>query len=641
MNINRNTAIAAILAFTLLAGLSTILYDDSSHLNLLLKERLVEKETLFDELRKMKNSPVEKMVKDYSYWDELVKYVGSPTDKWALDNLDSSFATYNFHSLWVYRKDGILIRSVQKAGSGGQPGAPFPLAVSRVESLISRGNNYAQFYIATPQGVMEIYASPIRSSKNSGEGGASGFLLAGVLLDEKYLGELSYSAHSTVYLKEHAATTAEAVTDPRQGIIVFSRDLQGLDGRPLKMLSVRMDAPDIRHIARQKEKNALIGTGLIAVLYILAGFLLLSRQRLKMANLNLDVAQVAARMGSWQRHLESGVCCWSDNLYILFGLPKSGAKPSLETFYTLVHPKDLPRVRSVIEQAVEAKEGYDVEFLLIRPDGEIRTMRSKGSVMLVDGMRGRIVGYTQDITELARMTNELVALNARKDGLITMLSHDLRTPLTPLTILLPVISKRVENHELRKMVDLCCECTANIKKLADNASLLVTLFAAIETGELESITLASVVEQSIAESAGILAQKHLTCQNELDPTLVVRGIPGQLKVLFGNLISNAVRFSTENGNIRISAEQYNGMVTIEVHDDGIGLDHDHLERIFDEFFKVDESRHDLDTPGLGLAICKRIVRNHHGRIWAESPGLGRGTTIGFTINENGRSAHSI
>ncbi|OGU07525.1 MAG: hypothetical protein A2X82_00105 [Geobacteraceae bacterium GWC2_55_20] len=637
---SRHTVIAGSLAFILLAGLSTILYDDSSHLNLLLKQRLVEKETLFDELRKMKNSPVEKMVKDYSYWDELVKYVGAPTDKWALDNLDSSFATYNYQSLWVYRMDGILIRSVRKDGSGGRPGAPFPLPVSRVKSLVDRGNNFAQFYIATPQGVMEVCAAPIRSSKNSAEGGASGLLLAGVLLDEKYLGELSYSAHSTVYLREHAAATAEAVTDPSQGIIVFSRDLPGLDGRPLKMLSVRMDAPDIRHIARQKKKNALIGTGLIAALYILAGFLLLSRQRLKIANLNLDVAQVAARMGSWQRHIESGACCWSDNLYILFGLSRSSAKPSLETFYTLVHPKDLPRVRSVIEQAVKAKDGYDVEFLLIRPDGEIRTMRSKGSVMLVDGMRGRIAGYTQDVTELARMTNELVALNAWKDGLITMLSHDLRTPLTPLTILLPMIGKRVENHELRKMVELCCACTDNIKKLSDNANLLVTLFATIEKGELENIALASVVELSIAESAGILAQKHLTCQNDLDPTLVVRGIPGQLKELFSKLISNAIRFSKENGSIRVSAEQHYGMVTIAVHDNGIGLEHDHLERIFDEFFKVDESRHDLDAPGLGLAICKRIVRNHDGRIWAESPGPGMGTTIGFTINENRRSADS-
>jgi len=637
MGISRHTFIAGSLAFILLAGLSTVLYDDSSHLSELLQQRLVEKEALFDELRKMKNSPVEKMVKDYSYWDELVNYVGSPDDKWALDNLDSSFATYNYQFLWVYRMDGALIRSVQKNGLAGKQGAPFPLPVNQVGALIDRGNNFVQFCIMTPRGLMEVYAAPIRSSKETGKGKSHGLLLAGVLLDEKYLGELSRSSRGSVSLKENAGSAAETVTDPLQGVIAFSRELPGVDGKSLKTLVVRMDAPDIRHVARQKEKNALIGTGVIALLYILAGYVLLSRQRLKMANLNLDAAQRASRMGSWQRNIESGVCLWSDNLYSIFGLSKSDAIPSLETFYPLVHAEDLPRVRSVIEQAIKAKEGYDVEFRLIRPDGEIRTMRSKGNVMLVEGMRGLIVGYTQDVTELARMTNELVALNAQKDGLITMLSHDLRTPLTPLTILLPLIRKRVEDLELRKMLDLCSNCTATIKKLADKARLLATLFETIKPGELEKIALVSVVKQFLVENAESLSQKKLVCLNEIDPTLVVRVIPGQIKDLFSNLISNAVRFSLEGGVIRISAELNKGAV----HDDGIGLDHDHLERIFDEFFKVDESRHDLDAPGLGLAICKRIVANLHGRIWAESPGIGKGTTVKFTFNESGRDTDKI
>ena len=72
VNINRHTIIGGSLAFILLAGLSSILYDDSSNLSLLLKERLIEKETLFDELRKMQNGPVEKLVMDYSYWQDMV-----------------------------------------------------------------------------------------------------------------------------------------------------------------------------------------------------------------------------------------------------------------------------------------------------------------------------------------------------------------------------------------------------------------------------------------------------------------------------------------------------------------------------------------------------------------------------------------
>ena len=632
MGINKHNIIAGSMAFILIAGLSSVLYDDSSRLSLLLKERQIEKETLFDELRKMKRNPVENMVKDYSYWQDMANYVARPSGQWALDNIDSSFATYDYQNLWIYRNDGGLVRSVRKEGTGGQPGPLFPLPIDQVEAMIDRGGNFARFCIMTPRGIMEVCAAPIRSTKGGSRDGKShGILLAGVLLDEKYLQDLSVSSRSTVLLQKSAAVSDQAAADPRQGIIVFSRDLAGLDGRPLKTMTVRMDAPDIKQLVRQKEKNALIGTALIAVLYLLAGFVLMSRQRLKMVNLNLDAAQRAARMGSWQRNIETGVGSWSDNLYVIFGLQKAGTRPCLETFYPLVHPEDLHRVRDVIDQAVVAKEGHDVEFRLIRPDGEVRTMRSRGEVVVVDGERTRIVGYTQDVTELAGITHELAALNSRKDGLITMLDHDLRTPLTPLTILLPVIRKRVEDPELRRLVDVCCKSTASMKKLADKARLLVSLFASAKSGELERISLVSLVEQSLAQTDHALSQKKVSCQNGIDPSVVVQVVPGQIRELFVNLIANAARYSSEGGVIRISAEQHQGLVAVAVHDDGIGLDPGHLERIFDEFFKADESRHDLDAPGLGLAICKRIVGNHHGRIWAESPGPGKGTTIRFTI----------
>ena len=246
----------------------------------------------------------------------------------------------------------------------------------------------------------------------------------------------------------------------------------------------------------------------------------------------------------------------------------------------------------------------------------------------------------RDITEYKRAEEERSHLESQlhhakmMESFMVRLSHDLRTPLTPLTILLPLVRKMVIDQELIKLVDICCKCTAAMKKLADKAQLLGSLSATIKAGELERITLHSVIEQSLADSADSIAQKSIDCQNDVHTFVVVKVVPNQFKELFANLISNAVHFSPENGIIRISAKQLNETVTVSVHDNGIGLDLGHQERIFDEFFKADESRHDLDAPGLGLTICKRIVLNHQGRIWAESPGSGKGTTIRFTINEN-------
>ena len=255
---------------------------------------------------------------------------------------------------------------------------------------------------------------------------------------------------------------------------------------------------------------------------------------------------------------------------------------------------------------------------------------------------GRTVGAIEsirDITEYKRTEEQRSQMvsqlhHARMmESFMIRLGHDLRTPLTPLMILLPLIGKRVVDPELVKLVAICSKSSSSLKKLADKAQLLGSLSAPLKTDELERITLSSVLERSLADCADSMAQKNLDCQKAVDPNIVVQVMPDQIKELIVNLISNAVHFSQENGVIGITVEQHNETVTVAVHDDGIGLDPAHLEHIFDEFFKADESRHDLDAPGLGLTICKRIVDNHQGRIWAESPGLGQGTTIKFAINE--------
>jgi signal transduction histidine kinase len=220
------------------------------------------------------------------------------------------------------------------------------------------------------------------------------------------------------------------------------------------------------------------------------------------------------------------------------------------------------------------------------------------------------------------------------ETLMARLGHDLRTPLTPLFVLIPLMRERVSDPSLLRMLDICSKSAAAMNRLVDRAQTLVTLSATVRPERLEHITLLSVVEQAVADNADSISQRNVSCSHDIDHQIIVKAIPDQLRELFSNLISNAVRFSPKNGAIRISAERQDTAVTVAVHDEGIGLDPENLERVFDEFFKADESRHDIDAPGLGLSICKRIVSNHHGRIWAESPGIEKGTTIRFTINEH-------
>jgi signal transduction histidine kinase len=75
----------------------------------------------------------------------------------------------------------------------------------------------------------------------------------------------------------------------------------------------------------------------------------------------------------------------------------------------------------------------------------------------------------------------------------------------------------------------------------------------------------------------------------------------------------------------------NDFIKISIADNGIGMTKEQIERIFDEFYKADSVRHDIQSTGLGMSICKRIVEKHDGSIWVESPGPGKGTTVFFTL----------
>ena len=106
----------------------------------------------------------------------------------------------------------------------------------------------------------------------------------------------------------------------------------------------------------------------------------------------------------------------------------------------------------------------------------------------------------------------------------------------------------------------------------------------------------------------------------------------RLEELFDNLITNAVKYTPENGGtITVDAKEEKGQITVSITDTGIGITEEHKKHIFDEFYKADESRHEISSAGLGLSICKRIIEKHGGKIWVESLGLGKGSTFYFTL----------
>lgn len=148
----------------------------------------------------------------------------------------------------------------------------------------------------------------------------------------------------------------------------------------------------------------------------------------------------------------------------------------------------------------------------------------------------------------------------------------------------------------------------------------------------EDVNLSQHVQKILGMDLPLFEGKHVNIENNIPQDIIVHADFLQVKELFDNLFSNAIKYSHESGvTITLDAQKKDDTIIVSVKDNGIGLESDKLPHVFDEFYKVDSSRHDLQSTGLGLSICKRIVEKHGGRIWVESPGKGLGSTFFFTL----------
>ena len=233
--------------------------------------------------------------------------------------------------------------------------------------------------------------------------------------------------------------------------------------------------------------------------------------------------------------------------------------------------------------------------------------------------------------EVQKRTAEVKKLLKQKNAFIDQLGHDLNTPLTPLVGLLPLLEKTEDNPESKEMIKVLRKNADRLKNLVVKFLNLAQLNAPSNVFDIKDINLWEEAENSIKDYQLLYDIKGFTVENKIDENIFVRADKVRLNEVLYNIISNAIKYSPSGGNITFDAHSDGDFVTVSIIDSGIGMTNDQIDYIFDEFYKADESRHDIDSSGLGLSICKYIVEKHGGRIWAESPGLEKGSTFYFTI----------
>ena len=228
-------------------------------------------------------------------------------------------------------------------------------------------------------------------------------------------------------------------------------------------------------------------------------------------------------------------------------------------------------------------------------------------------------------------TAEVEKLLKQKDEFIGQLGHDLKNPLGPLINLLPILEEGEADPERKEIFEVLNRNVSHMKNLVTKTIQLARLSSPSTKLSVEDTNLLSEVDDVIEKSKLLFEENNIEIENKIGKDIMVKADKLRLTELFDNLIDNSVKYSPDGGKITIDVEKNEDFVTVSIKDTGMGITKEQLNYIFDEFYKADVSRHDFDSSGLGMPIAKRIVEKHGGRIWAESQGLGKGTTMFFTI----------
>lgn len=228
-------------------------------------------------------------------------------------------------------------------------------------------------------------------------------------------------------------------------------------------------------------------------------------------------------------------------------------------------------------------------------------------------------------------TEEVEQLLKQKDEFINQLSHDLKSPLNPMTILLPILEKQETDQKKIEWIKVLRRNVEYMKNIATKTLELAKLNSPKTKFSYQKFNVKDEIKRILQNKKTLFDSKNIKIQNDIKQKTFITADKLRFEELLSNLLENSVKFSDDNGQITIAAKMDHDYLKFSIRDTGAGMTKEQINHIFEEFYKADTARHDFESSGLGLTICKRIVEKHGGKIWAESPGPGKGTTIFFTI----------
>ena len=283
---------------------------------------------------------------------------------------------------------------------------------------------------------------------------------------------------------------------------------------------------------------------------------------------------------------------------------------------------DSPELYNLAQLALREQESVEEQFAIGAANYRAR------SLVIAPGQGDRRIGIgLQDITEL-------VNLNRARRDLVANISHELRTPITRIRLIIEGLFLDADKPKRKASIQSLKEIAMETDALLWLAQELLDL-SMIESGEailrLVKTPLKQVVDDAIERLESQATMKDLDIVSHVPLTFDVLCDADQLKRVLGNLIHNAIKWSPPGEAITITASEQDDEITVSIFDTGPGVPDDLRSRVFERFYQADVSRSGDEGAGLGLAICKHIIEAHGGRIWAEGNRQGKGGHFLFTV----------
>ena len=371
---------------------------------------------------------------------------------------------------------------------------------------------------------------------------------------------------------------------------------------------------------------------------------IMTEQELRKSNERFVFLSNATFDALWDWDLLTDKVSWSEGLYKMFDIPDNENPTRIDWWFSHLHAEDKQRVEKKLKYHLQNNAPRWEDEYRMKVGSNYTYIYDRGYVIYDEQHRPvRMIGAMQDLTErkshenmlqnlnnsLEKRARELAESNGELERFAYVASHDLQEPLRMVTSFLQLLEKRYKDkldNKAHEYITYAVDGAERMKQLI--LDLLEYSRVNSSKAEVEEVDVNEIIESMQLTYKTFLIQTKGTINYTTLP--VVKGNKTQILQLFQNVIGNAIKYrSNVPPVINVSYEEEKAFYKFVISDNGIGIDSKFFNKIFIIFQRL-HNREEYSGTGIGLAICKKIIDKHGGRIWVDS-NPGKGSTFYFTL----------